>query len=209
MHFAVDSLCPDNLKAFLKNFDKSKINVKYNNENSLHILIDLLNNENYASTSECIKILLLNGCNPNFPNDKNQTPFFRLLKQQTKLLKAELSLLVEFFLDNSPVDAYTYRQDEMLNMLKTLHPHPKVQQAIQNIDPKFMMSLVIQRREWEFESYFKAFKETYGKLAQNYNEECAKFLEMAAIKGATNIAALLLEHETIDLSVRAEGATWK
>lgn len=72
-----------------------------------------------------------------------------------------------------------------------------------------MMSLVIQRRESEFESYFKAFKEACSNNAHNYHEECAKFLEMAAIKGASNIAELLLEHETIDLSVRADGATWK
>lgn len=181
--------------------------MKYNNENALHILIDLLNNENYATISECIKILLLNGCNPNLPNDKNQTPFFRLLKKQPKLMNQKE--LVEFFLENSTVDVYTYRQDDLLKMFKSQNPHRRVpEQAIQNIDPKFMMSLVIQRRESEFESYFKAFKEAYGG-AQTYNQECAKFLEMAAIKGAPNIVELLLDHEIIDLSVRAEGATWK
>lgn len=194
----------------MKSFDLTKINAKYNNENSLHILIDLLSNENYANVSECIKILLLNGCNPNFSNDKNQTPFYRLLKKQPKLLNQKE--LVEFFLHNSSIDVYTYRQDEMLTMFKSQNPHLKVpEQTIQNIDPKFMMSLVVQRRESEFESYFKAFKETCSSKLdhQTFNDECGKFLEMAAIKGAPNIVELLLEHETIDLSVRANGATWK
>ncbi|CRL03901.1 CLUMA_CG017022, isoform A [Clunio marinus] len=208
LHFAVFSLCPENLKAFLKRFDRSKINVKYNHKNSLHILIDLLTNDNYENVSECIKILLMNGCNPNLPNEKNQTPFFRLLKKQPKLFNQKE--LVEFFLDNSDIDLYTYRQDDMMSMFKTQNSHRKIpEQKIQNVDPKFMMSLVIQQREAEFESYFKAFKESCSNNAQNYSGECAKFLEMAAIKNAPNIVELLLEHETIDLSVRAEGATWK
>lgn len=208
MHFAVDSLDPDNLKAFLKKFDRSKVNVKFNGENSLHILIDLLTNDNYENVSECIKVLLLNGCNPNLPNQKSQTPFLKLLKKQTKLTKQKD--LVEFFLDNSSVDVYTYRQDEMLSLFKSQNPHRQLpEQAIQNLDPKFMMSLVIQRREAEFESYFEAFKETCANNSQNYQGECAKFLEMAAIKNAPNIAELLLENVAIDLSVRAEGATWK
>ena len=169
-----------------------------------------MTNDNYANVSECIKILLLNGCNPNLPNNKNETPFYKLLKKQPKLLNQKE--LVEFFLDNSTVDLYTYRQDDMLKMFKSQNSHRKVpEQTIQNIDPKFMMSLVIQRRESEFESYFKAFKETYSSTmpAENFYDECAKFLEMAAIKNAPNIIELLLKNETIDLSVRAEGATWK
>lgn len=204
----VDSLCPENLKAFLKNFDRSKINVKYNAENSLHILVDILTNENYANASECMKILLLSGCNPNLPNNKNQTAFFVLLRKQPKLTNQKE--LVEFFLDNSNVDLYTYRQEEMVKMFKAQNPHRKLpEQAIQNIDPKFMMSLVIQRRESEFEAYFAAFKESCSNNAVMYHEECAKFLEMAAIKNAPNVVELLLEHETIDIGVRANGATWK
>lgn len=196
---------------FLKDYDKSKINVQYNNENALHILINTLsNNEDYELVAECIRILLLNGCSPNFPNDKNETPFFKLLKKQPKLNKK--NELVEYFLENSTVDLYTYRSDEMLATFKAQNPHRKVpEQTIQNIDPKFMMSLVIQRRQNEFESYFKAFKESCQNNSQNYSEECAKFLEMAAIKCAPSIVELLLAQSNvpIDLSVRANGATWK
>lgn len=182
--------------------------MKYNSENSLHLLIDLLTNDNYENVSECIKILLLNGCNPNLPNEKSQTPFFKLLKKQTKLIKQKD--LVEFFLDKSSVDLYTYRQDEMVNLFKLQNPHRKLpEQTIQNVDPKFMMSLVIQRRESEFESYFEAFKESCSNNMQSFNGECAKYLEMAAIKNAPNVVELLLENVAIDLSVRAEGATWK
>lgn len=207
IHYAIDSLCPENLKAFLKNFDPSKVNVKYNSENCLHILVDLLTNENYESVSVCIKVLLTNGCNPNLPNNKNQTPFYRLLKKQSKLLNPKE--LVEYFLDTTDIDLYTYRHDEMTKLFKTQNSHRKVpEQKIQNIDPKFMMSLVVQRKELEFESYFKAFEESCSNNQQNFIGECAKFLEMAAIKGAPSIAELLLSQVPIDLSVRAEGATW-
>lgn len=208
IHVVIDSFCPENVKAFLKSFDKSSINVKYNHENALHILCELLTNENYANVSECIKILLTNECNPNLPNEKNQTAFYVILKKQPKLAKPKE--LVEFFLDNSNVDLYTYRQEEMLHKFKMQNSHRKVpEQQIQNIDQKFMMKLVIEKRENEFEAYFKAFKEILGGNSQIYHDECAKFLEMAAIKGAPNIVKLLFEHETIDVSVRAQGATWK
>lgn len=208
IHIVIDSFCPENLKAFLKHFDKSAINVKYNQENSLHILCELLNNENYSSVSECIKILLNNKSNPNLPNEKNQTAFYVILKKQPKLAKPKE--LVEYFLDNSNVDLYTYRQDEMLHKFKMQNSHRKApDQAIQNVDPKFMMKLVIEKRENEFEAYFKAFKESLGANTQIYKDECAKFLEMAAIKGAPNIVELLFEHETIDVSIKSPGTTWK
>lgn len=191
----------------MKNYDPSKVNLKYGNENSLHLLINILSPENYANVAECIKILTVNGCNPNFPNEKNQTPFLMLLKKQTKLVNQKE--LVEFFLENTNVDLYTYRQDEMVKLFKTQNSHRQMpEQQIQNIDPKFMMSLVINRKELDFESYFNAFKEACSNNSQNYHEECAKFLEMATIKGAPGIVEILLAHEDIDVNIRAQGATW-
>lgn len=192
----------------MRNFNKLAINVKYNHENSLHILCELLTNENYANVSECIKILLLHGANPNLPNEKNQTAFYVLLRKQPKLAKPKE--LVEFFVDNSIVDLYTYKQEEMLHKFKMQNAQRKIpEQTVQNIDAKFMMKLTVEKREDEFEAYFKAFKESNVGMSQVYNNECGKLLEMATIKGAANIVALIFDYESIDVSERAHSATWK
>ncbi|KAG5672162.1 hypothetical protein PVAND_002315 [Polypedilum vanderplanki] len=207
LHFVLNSKCPKNLKQFLKNYDQSKINVKYHNENSLHLLIHMINDSNYENVAECIKILLLNGCNPNYPNDKNHTPFFDLLeKQKTLLLLGEL---VQFFVSNAEVDVYTYHQEKMIENFKYSNKKLQLpQQHVQNIDPKFMFSLAVKCDELKFESYFKAFREQCYNNEQNYHEECAKLLEMATIKGAPNIVDLILQNVSVDVNVRAAAATW-
>lgn len=178
------------------------------NKNALHILIDELSQSNFGNISECLKILLTNGCNPNLPNDNDETPFYNLLKKQRTLTDADD--LVKFFLDNSENDVYTYHQDKAIEMFKSQNRNLKLpEQKVQNVDPKFMFSLVVQRKDSEFESYFKAFKEICSNNSQNFHNECAKFLEMATIKNSPNIVELLLENVPIDVNVRAEGATWK
>lgn len=205
---AIDSLCPENVKAFLKNFDKSSINAKYNHESALHILCELLTNENYANVSECIKTMLIHGANPNLPNEQNKTAFYVLLKKQPKLAKPKE--LVEFFTEHANVDLYTYRADELVHKFKMQNAQRKLlEQLVQNIDAKFMMKLVIEKRQDEFEAYFKAFKEAIGGGTQVYKDEIAKMLEMATIKGAACIVELIFEHEAIDVSERAHGCTWK
>lgn len=208
LHLVTNSKCPKNLKQFLKSYDPSKVNVKYIEQNALHLLIDVINDNNYESVTECIKILLLNGCNPNFPNDKSHTPFYQLLEKQ-KIMN-NIGELVQFFISNSEVDCYTYNQEKIIENFK--HQNKKLQlpqQKVQNIDPKFLMSLAVNCKETEFESYFKAFRETCYNNEQNFHEECAKLLEMATIKGGPNIVELILQHVMVDVNVRAQAATWK
>lgn len=209
MHLVIASQCPQNVKQFLRNFDRSKINVKNDgNKNALHLLIDELNQSNFSNVSECLKLLITNGCNPNLPDINDDTPFYNLLKKQGSL--SDAGDLVKFFLDNSEIDVYTYHQEKALELFKMNNRNLKLpEQKIQNIDPKFMFSLVVQRRDSEFESYFKAFKESCSNNSQNFQGECAKFLEMATIKNCPNIIELLLENVTIDVNIRCEGATWK
>lgn len=197
------------MKQFLRNFDRSKINVKHDgNKNALHLLIDELNQNNFENVSECIKLLLINGCNPNLPDENDDTPFYNLLKKQRSI--SVVGDLVKFFLDNCEIDVYTYHQDKAVELFKTQNRNLKLpEQKIQNIDPKFMFSLVVQRRDSDFESYFKAFKEVCSNNSQNFHEECAKFLEMATIKNSPNIVDLILENVPVDVNVRAAGATWQ
>ncbi|XP_070490291.1 transient receptor potential cation channel protein painless-like [Chironomus tepperi] len=204
LHLVLESQCPRNLQQFLKYHDSSKVNAKFNDKNSLHLLIEKLNTENYDKVIECLKILLNHGCNPNYPNDSDETPFHQLMNKNATLNVEEL---LRYFVNNAEIDIYTYRQDEMVSKYKRLRL-PSLSQQVQNIDPKFMMKLAVNSKETEFEGYFKAFKESCYNNEESFQDECAKLLEMGTIKGGTNIVDIILQNVPIDINVRCKQATW-
>lgn len=204
----MDSLCPENLRIFLKFYDPRKINVKYGNKNCLHILVDLLPNENYRKIADCIKILIRNGCDPNMPNEKSRTPFYSLLRVQPKL--QDQNELVDFFVDNSPVDIYTYKHDDMKRMFVKQNPHLQLPEKVEKtVDADYMLSLLRARKEAEFESNFKLFKDNSTKkqssAANDENksnslaESCALFL-YTAVQSDMESAVELLISEGVDVN---------
>lgn len=195
----IDSLCPENLRCFMKYYNKSKINVRYANKNCLHILIDLLpNDEKYQEIAECLKILLLAGCDPNMPNEKNRTPFYSLLRIQPKLKNKEE--LVNFFLDNSKIDIYTYKADDMKKMFAKQLPDLQLPEKIEkSVDLDFMLSLLRSGDETSFENNFSLFKEK-----STNNDSKGKFndpilLYTAVQNHLESALELLVNEETIDL----------
>lgn len=170
--------------------------------------MDLLLSENYDKIAECIKILIVNGCDPNMPNEKSRTPFFSLLKIQQKLKKP--NDLVDFFLDNSTIDIYTYKHDEMKKMFEKQNPHREMPEKVEKtVDCDFMLSLLRARKETEFENNFKLFKDSSPKKqaaaaiednkTNNFAEDCAKFLYTAVQNDMEN-AVELLASEGVDVN---------
>lgn len=180
--------------------------MKYGNKNCLHILTDLLPSDNYDNIAECIKILLLNGCDPNMPNEKSRTPFYSLLRVQPKLKNP--NDLVNFFLENSSVDISTYKHDEMKRMFEKQNPGKKLPDQVQKtVDSDYMLSLLRAKKETEFEINFKLFKDiATKKQAASANEDgkpiaedCAKFLYTAVQNGMENAVELLVS-EGVDVN---------
>lgn len=193
------------MKIFLKLYDTRKINVKFGNKNSLHLLTDLLPSDNYEDIAECIKILLRNGCDPNMPNEKNRTPFFTLLRIQPKLQYK--NDLVDFFVENSNVDLYTYKPADMKRMFEKQNPHLKLPEEVKKtVDFDYMMSLLRKANSDEFDVNFPLFKENSKKKTENdenqanaFTEDCAKFLH-AAVEGDLDCVVDLLISEGVDVN---------
>lgn len=183
--------------------------MRFGSKNCLHILVDFLpDNENYENIAECIKILIVNGCDPNMPNEKSRTPFFSLLKVQSKLKNP--NDLVNFFLDNSTIDIYTYKHDETKKMFEKQNPYRALPEKVEKtVDCEYMLSLLRARKETEFESNYKLFKDNSTKNkapADNdenktsiFVEDCARLLYTAVQNGMENAVELLIT-EGVDIN---------
>lgn len=179
--------------------------MKFGSKNSLHLLTDLLPSDKYEDIADCIKILLRNGCDPNMPNDKNRTPFFTLLRIQPKL--EYKNDLVDFFVENSNVDLYTYKPADMKRMFEKQNPHLKLPEEVKKtVDFDYMMSLLRKGNSVEFDVNFPLFKENSKKKTADvenqenaFSEDCAKLLH-AAVEGDLDCAVELLISEGVDVN---------
>lgn len=212
IHYVIDSLSPQNLRAFLSAYDSNRINVRYGDKNCLHMLMEILPNKNLdqASIAECIKILIENGCSINMPNDKSRTPLFMLFRAPEIGHKRNL---LEHVMKNCEMDVHTYKNKEMLDLFMKNFPNaeppaPKTN----NIDADYMRSLLLQRNEDKFMSSFKLFKEietnkhrSQENVQNNSNtfaENCARFLYTAVDENLENVAEYLVDlpDERIDVN---------
>lgn len=161
-----------------------------------------MTNANYDDVSSCIKLLLSHGCSPNMPNNALKTPFYLLLKKQTELQNVDD--LVEYFLENCEIDLQTYKGQELLKMMETQNPDFKLPARIKAINFDFMMTLLDNRKELEFEIYYKAFKESVG---ESFTDHCLKFLEIAVANGMKDTVEYLLD-KRVDVNVRSSEAKY-
>lgn len=196
-------MCKENIEMFLKNYDPSKVNLKFGGQNCLHLLIASLTNSNYTELSECIKLLLTHGCNPNMPNNALKTPFYMLLKKQSDLDHGKF--LVKHFLDNCELDFHTYKGQEIAKMMQAQNPDFEVPRStIKAVNFEFMMTLLDNRRELDFEIYFKAFKDAVG---ENFTDNCLRFLEIAVANGMRDTVDFLLD-KRVDVNDRSSEAKY-
>ena len=223
-------MCPENLRAFLEKYKKSKINLKFEDKNALHLLVSFFDNSSkrseFPKIAECIKIMLDNGCDPNMPDDDFKTPFFMLLNAKSRLDADMYKDLVNYFLEHSKVDVYTYKSEEMISMLKMLRlPIPSKIEKVVNVD--YLRNLIDNGCVSEFIENFEEFKDRYAygqedsatsdkedtamllknhskskdydNLSEDYKESCAIFLVEATKNGMTRIVDFLLK-QGIDIN---------
>lgn len=142
------------------------------------------------------------GCSHNMPNNSLETPFYLLLKKHS--LVERQAELVEYFLDNCEIDFHTYKGQEIAKMMKTQIPEFKISSQPKVIDFDFMMTLLDNRKELDFEIYFKAFKENVG---EKFTDSCLRFLEIAVANGMRDSVEFLLE-KRVDVNDRASEAKY-
>lgn len=176
------------------------------------MLISFLPHEKEEQIAELIKILLRYGCDPNMPNEKSKTPFNSLLRVQKKLKNP--NELVEYFLKTGSIDIYTYsRNDEMRKLFEKQNPTlalPEKVEKVINVD--YMMKLIGDRNESEFEVCFMRFKENSTMTQSNgtndennsnsFAENCSKFLN-AAVQNNLELVVELLVSEGVDVNKKS------
>lgn len=126
-----------------------------------------------------------------------------LLKKQPEL-NDELEL-VKYILENHEVDFYTYRHHEILKMMEQQNPYfklPKKPSRAINFD--FMMDLLDNRSELDFEIFFRAFKEEAGSKCADYS---LRFLEVAVANGMRDTVEYLVEQK-VDVNGMSESAKY-
>ena len=196
-------MCPENLELFLCNYDPLKVNLKFGGQNCLHLLILAMNSANYEDVCECIKLLLSHGCSPNMPNNALKTPFYLLLKKQQELDCVDE--LVEFFLDKCDIDFHTYKGLEMKKMMEVQNSNHKIPVAMKVVKFDFMMTLLDNRRELDFDIYYRAFKEAVKEV--EFIDNCLRFLEVSVANGMKDTVEFLLD-KRVDVNVRSSEAKY-
>ncbi|XP_037041255.1 transient receptor potential cation channel protein painless-like [Bradysia coprophila] len=203
LHCVIDSRCLDNLKqvqSLFHTIDDSFLlkyspyaNVKLDNgQNSLHMLADALTNDNYATIFGMMKILLLHGCNPNFPNYDGKTAFFVLLERLPQLQNR--NQILDYFLENGDIDFFTHRGDEIAEMVmneKLKFELPQREDVAVNLD--LLMSLLTSTDINKFETLFPLFKTSCAD-AEAYADSCSLLMEIAVDRSLINIVDLLIDY---------------
>lgn len=174
------------------------MNLKFGGQNCLHLLIGQLTDACYEDVSECVKLMVTHGCSPNMPNNAFKTPFYMLLKKHADIKRC--SELVEYFLHNCDIDFHTYKGQEIAKMMEAQIPENKISSQPKVISFEFMMTLLDNRKELDFEIYFKALKENVG---DKYIESCLRFLEIAVANGMRDSVEFLLDKREVDVNERA------
>lgn len=160
-------------------------------QNSLHLLADVLTNENFDTVFEMIKILISHGCNANYPNYDGKTAFFMILEKLPQLKNRKD--ILDYFLKYADVDFYTHRSEEIVEMVmnqKLKFQLPEKKEV--EIDYESMQRLLEDINVNKFETLFPFFKASCSD-SEVYADCCAMFMEMAVERSFINVVDLLID----------------
>lgn len=216
LYYAIKSLSAENLNTILQpsmkpfdQLDKSSsdylknvqywkiINEKFSEGyNYLHLLINNLTEENYDEISEMIVLMLQHGCSVNSPNDQQETPFYLLLKNP--LVENDL---INFFVEGSRIDNYSYRGDEITSLMEAKGFNPHVINKMELVVDVYFISQHLG--DWDrllFEEHLSLLQ----KSSRNFKSDVQILLEEAVIKNLPEIVGILMDYgvDINDVSVK-------
>lgn len=163
-----------------------------NGQNSLHILAETLDDDNYETIFEMMKILISHGCNANFPNYDGKTAFYITLEKLPQL-KSRKEVL-DYFLKYADVDFYTHRSDEIIEMVMNQKLKFQIPERDDvSIDYDSMMQFLDEVNINRFETLFPFFKASCADT-EIYADCCSSFLEVAVQRSLINIVDLIMDY---------------
>lgn len=153
--------------------------------NYLHVLVNRLTSDNYQEVSEMIRILLAHRCSPNLSNDRNETPFYLLLKKLENI--NDDSDLTNSFLKHSAVSCNL--NDDVIALMTERGLKEKISlkpELVRNLS--FMTQLLDQFDEKRFINEFATFK------SSSMESEVAQLMEGAIVRNLVQAVVVLLEN---------------
>lgn len=202
LHYAVHSLCAENLTALMKSAEDSAhkthrdivfstiVNEKFEGGNNyLHFLIEKLNTDNYDHVSIMIKQMVGHKCSVNALNDNLESPFYSLLRKLAKINAG--NDLAAFVLDHSNADLFSHRSDQIAKLLESQNLSHRIGVREEEVmDGKYFIRVLEDWNEKKFVDEFESHKlrATNG----DYKSDLARLLEAAVVRNLVKAADLLL-----------------
>lgn len=215
LRFAVESFTADNLITIMKSVGEKVgnncddvqfsmiVNETVEGNNYLHFLITHLDEKNKAEVTEMIKLLLVNGCNPNLPNNLSETPVNLLLKKLRHINIA--NDLIQLFVDHTTEEFRSHSSSDIINIMEErgLRHRTSTRKHSTN-DVHFMIQQLEKRNETGFLKSFESFKAS----SRNFQSETAMLLEEAIVRNMSKSVDFLMNHGT-DVNEMANSGKYK
>lgn len=139
LNYAIQSGDPENIRAILEDPTRIAIENETYEHLPLHQLAHNINMENYDSMFGCMKELIDRRTNVNAIDKDNQSALW-IIANQSSLPQEQKEIIIQYFLENSPVDLDTHRNGETRYIINAQFPHLRLPPEIK----------LTEKRTWDF-----------------------------------------------------------
>lgn len=148
LNYAIQSGDEENIRAILE--DPTRIAIE--NENyehlPLHQLANTINIENFDSMFGCMKELIDRHANVNALDKENQSALW-IIANQNNIPQEQKEIIIQYFLENSPVDLDSHRNGETRYIINAQFPNLRLPTEIK----------ISQKKTWDFIRLITALKD--------------------------------------------------
>lgn len=196
-------MCVENIKEVISWGSEQKqeikfgkiVNAKFHGRtNYLHNLIAELDDSNFHTVSEVIKILIDNGCSPNLLSDEKETPFYKLLQCPVSDTAARNDL-INYVLTHSDVNTRSNKEIPKLMLHLGI---TSSETKIETNELDYLRQQLSDENEEEFLEHFGSFKNAAA---------LPSLLEVAIAQSLDQIVELLI-NSGVDVNEVPEGSRY-
>ncbi|XP_062555567.1 transient receptor potential cation channel protein painless isoform X2 [Armigeres subalbatus] len=199
IHFAVSSLDPSNIQTLLRSSART-IDLSYQDQTPLHMLFEVIDQNNWSNTFECVKVLLKNGADINICNDDNRSPIGVFVKNSKNWrTKSEFwrKDILEYCLKQTNVDVDTFRKGELRKKIENLFPETKIPSYIMESNLAVLISLLKSHKDAKFEAVYKQYKEENQHDLISWKKDKTELVKAAVHSGTLESVKKLVEDDFV------------
>ncbi|XP_055593859.1 transient receptor potential cation channel protein painless isoform X2 [Uranotaenia lowii] len=198
LHFAISSFDPENLRTLLDH-DKFNVDVTYQDQTALHILLDRIDDLNWKKIFSCVKLLLQAGANINIPNEDNRSAlgvFAKNSKNWTQKNEYWRKDVLEYCLNNTEVDVDSFRKGELRKKINDFFPDTIIPHRIMKNNLSTLLALIKSQNETKFNSAYEQYS-GIQKDEAGWQHEWKELLKNSVQSGRLNFVKKVLEYDQI------------